>query len=224
MSILAREKFELRLLKASDVLKCEDSGSSRLVERFESEKVLYNPLIVARYDGKFIHIDGANRFEALKKLDCKTILTKLVDYADADVQLRSWYHFVSEFTIQELAIYLNESGLVYHVWNMTEVPNGKNWIGVISTNDEAICNRFTNDLGKMLHALSSLNRYYESGFSYTKIDSGSDINDISSLSPDDVLLIVYPEFRKEDIVKTSGFNQKLQQVYPGILSPIGCFT
>ncbi len=212
MSILAGEKFELRLLKASDILlheECEDNRSSKLIERFEKENVLYNPLIVARIDSKYILIDGANRFEALNRLGCKTILTQLVDYSSPDVQLKSWYHFVSDMTMQEIISHLNENGIQYDDWNRNKRLFGIDRTGVISKNGESICIKFSSDLREMLISLSKLNRYYETKYSYTRIDNDSDISDISSLSPDDGLLIVYPEFKKDDIVTISGLEQKL---------------
>lgn len=212
MSILAGEKFELRLLKASEILlheECEDNRSSKLVERFEKEKVLYNPLIVALISGKLILIDGANRFEALRKLECKSILAQIVDYESPGVQLKSWYHFVSEMNMQEIVQFLEENSIKFGKWNRTDKLSSLSIVGVVSKKGEAICIDFGSDLEAMLEALSRMNRFYESRYSYTRIDSDTDITDISSLSPDDGLLIVYPAFKKEDIVKISGLTQKL---------------
>ena len=93
MSVLAGEKFELRLIKSSDILlheECEDNRYNKLIQRFKEEKILYNPLIVGRYKDKFILIDGANRYEALNRTGCKTILAQLVNYKSSKVRLRSW--------------------------------------------------------------------------------------------------------------------------------------
>ncbi|MFI5212261.1 MAG: ParB N-terminal domain-containing protein [Ignavibacteria bacterium] len=114
MSILAGEKFELKLIRASDILlheECEDNRYGRLVERFEQEKVLYNPLIVGRFNDQFVLIDGANRFEALKRTGCKVILAQLVSYSSPEVRLRSWYHFVNEIMLDELKGFLQASGI-----------------------------------------------------------------------------------------------------------------
>jgi hypothetical protein len=208
MSILAGEKFELRLIKSDEVLlheECDEKRFNKLIERFKEEKVLYNPLIVGKYKNKFILIDGANRFEALRLSGCKTILAQLVRYKSSKVRLRSWYHFASGMQMDDLKDYLSRESLEYRKWSASRrIKKGIdkiNRVGVISKNGEAICIRFSNDLEEMLKSLSSLNKYYESEFSYVRIDSDADLKDIKSLSPDDGLLFVYPDFKKQHIVK-----------------------
>jgi len=216
MSILAGEKFELRLIKSDEVLlheECEDNRYKRLIERFNEEKVLYNPLIVGRYKNKFILIDGANRFEALRQMGCKAILAQLVNYKSSKVSLKSWYHFVNEMTMDDLKDYLDKTGLSYRKWSASgRIKKGirkVNQVGVVSKNGEAICIKFSRDLNEMLKSLCALNKFYETQFSYLRIDSDTDISNIDELSPDDGLLFVYPLFKKEHIVKITKLKQKL---------------
>jgi hypothetical protein len=211
MSILAGEKFELRLIKSSNVLlheECEDSRYSRLIERFNEEKILYNPLIVGSYEDKFILIDGANRYEALKQIGCGTILAQLVNYKGGKVRLKSWYHFVSGITMNDLKNYLTQNGIEFKKWKRGKLDK-VNRVGVISKNGEAICVKFSKDLDEMMRSLCSLNKYYESKYNYTRIDSDTDLSDISALSPDEGLLFIYPDFKKEHIVKIAQLKQKL---------------
>jgi hypothetical protein len=212
MSILAGEKFELRLIKFDEVLlheECEDNRYKKLIERFVSEKVLYNPLIVGRYKDRFILIDGANRFEALRQMGCRAILAQLVNYKSSKVRLRSWYHFVYEMTMAELKEYLDKTGLTYKKWSVKKGIDKLNQAGVISKSGESICIKFSKDLAEMLKSLCALNKFYESEYSYIRIDSDTNIRNVDDLSPEDGLLFVYPNFTKEHIVKISKLPQKL---------------
>lgn len=212
MSVLAGEKFELRLIKASEVLlheECDDNRFNKLIERFKEEKVLYNPLIVGKYKNKFILIDGANRFEALKRSGCKTILTQLVNYKDREVRLKSWYHFASGMQMDDLKHYLSGVNLEYKKWNVKKRLDKINRVGVISKSGETICIKFSMSFEELLLTLSALNKYYESEFSYVRIDSDTDLTDMKRLSPDEGLLFVYPDFKKKHIVKIAKLKQKL---------------
>ncbi len=212
MSILAGEKFELKLLPQNTVAlheECEDNRSGRLVERFNDENVLYNPLIVAYINDKYILIDGANRFEALRQIGCKAILAQLVDYNSSNVVLKSWYHFVSFMTIKELELFCIESGMEFNMLLKKRKPESKNELIVLSTDGCAASIMLSSDLETRLASLSLLNRYYERNFSYTRIDSDTDIANVGDLSPDEGLLFVFPDLAKEDIVAISGLRQKL---------------
>ena len=212
MSILAGEKFELKLLPSIAVAlheESENNRSSRLIERLKEEHVLYNPLIVANHNGNYILIDGANRFEALKHIGCRAILAQLVDYLSDDVVLKTWYHFVSFMNIQDLTEFTASAGLKLKD-NHSAVNNStQNELIVYSTTGESVIVELDSDLNKMLSQLSAINRYYDEKYSYTRIDSDTDITDVTTLSPDDGLLFVFPCLKKEDIIKISGFEQKL---------------
>ena len=212
MSILAGEKFVLKLLPSNLIRlheECEDNRYSKLMARFTEERVLYNPLIVAKHNDNYILIDGANRFEALKQIGCKSIVAQLVDYQSDNVKLKSWYHFVSNMSMNDMTGYADKYSLKYYDWQMGKKPETKEQMVVLSSSGEAFCFELSNNLEEKLKTLSALNRYYENGFSYTRIDSDTDISDARNLSPDDGLLFVFPQFKKEDIAAISVLEQKL---------------
>src|SRR5512139_2241757 len=125
MPIVAGEKFELRLIKHSDILlheKSEDDRSTRLAKRFKEEKVLYNPLIVGRFKNRYILIDGANRYEALGRINCKLVLAQIVDYLNPSVVLKTWFHFVNGLNLDNLIQYLEHEKL----WFEYTVFSGSN--------------------------------------------------------------------------------------------------
>lgn len=212
MSILAGEKFQLKLLPSDLILlheECEDNRSGKLLERFKEENVLYNPLIVAVLDDKYILIDGANRFEALKNLGCKSILAQLVDYKSPDVVLKSWYHFVNSITADELILFCSSKGIEVISSECPIKPVIKNEVSVIFTTGEKFILKFSDKPEEMLKQLSVLNRYYENDFTYLRIDSDTNINDVAGLSSEDGMLVIFSEFTKEDIINISGYRQKL---------------
>ena len=212
MSILAGEKFELKLLPSKAVAlheECEGNRSSRLIDRFKDEHVLYNPLIVAEHNGSHILIDGANRFEALRQLGCKAILAQIVDYLSDDVVLKTWYHYVSFMTIAEFAKFAESEGLKLNKIQRTNSSVSECDLLVYSSEGEAVSVTLDNDLKTRLLQLSAINRFYDEKYSYTRIDSDTDISDVKTLSPDEGLLFVFPCLSKKDIIKIAGFSQKL---------------
>lgn len=216
MARVSGEKFELKLLKASDVLlheECEDNRSSKLVERFKREHVLYNPLIVGKYGKKYILIDGANRFEALRKIGCKLILAQLVDYKSKKLQLKTWYHFVNGLNFKELIKIIESCGLTYHKCRYSALKKkiaGKlNVVGVLSKSGEAMIIKLNKNFSNMLAELGKLNRFYENKFNYSRIDSDTNLEDFDSLSPENGILFIYPNLSRKHIVKISGLEQKL---------------
>src|SRR5258706_2022083 len=216
MAVVAGEKFELKLLRVSDIHfheESEDNRSEKLVERFKREFVLYNPLIVGKYKKNYILIDGANRFEALKQVGCKLILAQLVKYGSTKVKLKSWYHFVNGLNFDELCRFIKKNGMVCKKCRyeklIEKITNKSNIVGVISKTGEALYIKFSNDFEIMLRELCMINKFYENKFGYTRIDSDTNLSDLDSLSPEDGLLFIYPTFEKEDIVKISAIEQKL---------------
>jgi hypothetical protein len=206
------EKFELKLLKSSDILlheEVEDNRYERLYNRLKEDKVLYNPLIVGRYKKTYVLIDGANRFEALKKIGAKTILVQIVDYKSPCLKLKSWYHFVSEMTFDDLRVYLKGNGLKFQKWNMKSRLDKLNYIGVCGTDGKGIKIKLSKKLDEMLKSLCSLNKYYENNFGYTRIDSDADFKNLKQVLPGEGLLFVYPMFSKKIIIKIASGENKV---------------
>lgn len=60
----------------------DDAKVGRLVEKIRAERVFFNPISVVR---EMIVIDGANRFEALKRLGARFAPCVIYDYSDIDL-------------------------------------------------------------------------------------------------------------------------------------------
>ncbi|HEY3250225.1 MAG TPA: ParB N-terminal domain-containing protein [Ignavibacteria bacterium] len=212
MPIVAGEKFELRLIRHSDILlheESEDDRRARLAKRFKEEKVLYNPLIVGRYKNRYILIDGANRFEALKSINCKLVLAQIVDYLDPAIQLKSWFHFVNGISIDDLIEYLTREKLWYEYTVFNSKFRAINEIIIRDKTGKTLRIKLARSLNKMLTQLSSLNNFYESAYNYTRIDSDTEVKDMNQISPYNGLLFMYPRFSKENIINISMMKQKL---------------
>ncbi len=212
MSILAGEKFFLKLLPADIIAlheECEDDRYGGLLERFRKEKVLYNPLIVADLGGEYMLVDGANRFEALKQMECRSILAQVVEYSSPEVTLKSWYHFVNEMPIAELEDYLDAQKIQFTSCDAARRPESKNSLVVTSTEGRTLYITLSEKLETMLGELSRLNKFYGERYSYARIDSDTDLTDVSSLSSDSGLLVIFPDFSKSDIAAISKLKQKL---------------
>ncbi len=90
--------FHLQIVPVEDILVHEEFDDSRaypLVERLKQDKFLANPIIVAGVEGgKFLQLDGMNRYSAFKMLGISSIPTQIIDYNDQEeVELSSWSHF-----------------------------------------------------------------------------------------------------------------------------------
>ncbi len=91
---------ELRRYEAHDEVKTE-----RLVAKIRAEKIFFNPVSVVR---ELIVIDGANRFEALRRLGAKQVPCVVYDYSDVD--LLGNVHFINNGVRTRLSEFAREQG------------------------------------------------------------------------------------------------------------------
>jgi hypothetical protein len=95
---------ELKIVPVQDIIIHEHfdkTRSPKLAKRIEEDGVLQDPPIVARLgEGKYVHLDGANRTTVFREedlLNCKHILVQIVDYFDPQsVKLSSWCHLTQQ--------------------------------------------------------------------------------------------------------------------------------
>jgi hypothetical protein len=87
---------------------------ARLVARIEAEKTLRNPPILGRHPSidTLLVLDGATRVTALQALGAPHILAQVVDYADAEIELHTWSHMLSNISLGELELALAEETLI----------------------------------------------------------------------------------------------------------------
>jgi ParB-like chromosome segregation protein Spo0J len=92
----------------------DDDRVARLVVRIEEEGTLRNPPILGRHPtiDTLIVLDGATRVTALQSLGAPHILAQVVDYDDAEIELHTWSHVLSEITLDELEMALADEALI----------------------------------------------------------------------------------------------------------------
>lgn len=70
-----------------------------LIERLKHAEFLTNPPIVAPIDSeRYVVLDGANRYHALKTLGYPSILTQIAPYDGGFVELHVWQHVISDWS------------------------------------------------------------------------------------------------------------------------------
>lgn len=67
----------------------------RLMERLEEDGRLVNPPITTYWRDRYIILDGATRYSALKRLGFGHAIVQVVDKDQAGFQLHTWYHAIS---------------------------------------------------------------------------------------------------------------------------------
>lgn len=83
----------------------DEAKVKRLVEKIENDGVFFNPLSVVR---ELIVIDGANRFEALRRLGVRHVPCVMYDYSDVD--LLGNVHFINNGVKTRLSEFAREQG------------------------------------------------------------------------------------------------------------------
>jgi len=91
---------ELRRFEAHDDAKVE-----RLVAKIRTERVFFNPVSIVR---EMIVIDGANRFEALRRLGARVVPCVIYDYSEID--LLGNVHFIQQGVTTRLSEFAREQG------------------------------------------------------------------------------------------------------------------
>ena len=95
---------ELKIVPVKDIIIHEHfdkTRSPKLAKIIREAGVLQDPPIVARLaEGKYIHLDGANRITVFQEedlLNCRHILVQIVDYLNPEsVQLSTWCHLTQQ--------------------------------------------------------------------------------------------------------------------------------
>ncbi len=73
----------------------DDKRVSRLMSRLEADGLLVNPPITTFWKGRYVILDGATRFTALKRLGYSYIIVQTVHGQQSDFELHTWYHAIS---------------------------------------------------------------------------------------------------------------------------------
>lgn len=112
----------LRIVPTDSVFPHETHDRQRaipLIEKMRGSDIMINPPIVAPInDTQYVILDGANRCYTFRHLGYPHLLVQVVSYGTDEVQLDTWQHIASHWTID---------GLMHHlkILNNIELLDGK---------------------------------------------------------------------------------------------------
>ncbi|MCX7877455.1 MAG: ParB N-terminal domain-containing protein [Ignavibacteria bacterium] len=208
---IAGEKFSLEILRLNDVLlheECEDNRYRKLAESFKKDGFLSNPLIVGKAGRKYILLDGANRYQALKITGAKLILAQIVDYRSDKVKLRTWNHFVAGMSENDLRHYVRRENIKITGWDGKTELDIKS-IGVVISHGAKFRLHLSRFFTELLQKMCSFSKYYENHFSYNRIDGDISLRKLDKLFDEEGVFFIYPEFGKNHIERIASMKQKL---------------
>ncbi|MGH2537725.1 MAG: ParB N-terminal domain-containing protein, partial [Candidatus Promineifilaceae bacterium] len=93
------EALSLEVVPISQVVPHEavdEKRVGRLMERLESDGRLVNPPVVTHFQDRYIVLDGATRFTALKRLGYPYVIVQIVPHEGDDFALHTWFHVISK--------------------------------------------------------------------------------------------------------------------------------
>lgn len=208
--------FHLQIIPVSDIMPHELYDQSRaqpLVDNFQKENVLVNPIIVAQIDGKkYLQLDGMNRFSAFKMLGIKSILCQIVDYNDQEsVELSSWTHLFSDLGKNFMRIMKRIPGLIVKIGEAEDIGHRyikEEGMGRLCT----ICSKsgkvfIVSANGSLSHKIDKLNKLvflYKDRIIRDVLSSRPNQGDLKLLFMEHSgtnMMVIFPTFTRHQIVE-----------------------
>jgi hypothetical protein len=84
---------KIKIVPISSILLHEgvvEDWTEKLSTNIDHDGIMKNPIIVTRYQGHYIALDGMHRLTALKALGCRDIVVYEVEYDDPSIGLFGW--------------------------------------------------------------------------------------------------------------------------------------
>jgi hypothetical protein len=84
---------KIKIIPIKDILLHEGVVAEwiqKLSAHIDYDGIMKNPIIVTRYQGRYIALDGMHRVSALKALGCRDIVVYEVEYDDPSISLFGW--------------------------------------------------------------------------------------------------------------------------------------
>lgn len=209
--------FNLDILKIKEIKLHETTEFNRLrniYDRISGSKHLLNPVIVGKSKKGYLLIDGANRLSTLNEIGCKLIVCQIIDYNNPRIKLRNWNHLVYNISNDEIKTFCEKIGLKW-----TEIKynagyrilnNGFNY--VLSSeiqNHSTLLIHLNGNFSKMICELNSLTRFYFNKYAFDRSEEEIRFADLKKYSRKKGILVEFPRFKKEQIVKIADSDVKL---------------
>ena len=93
MSAMKEVFSKIKIIPISEILLHEGVVAEwiqKLSSHIDYDGIVKNPIIVTRFQGRYIALDGMHRVSALKALGCRDIVVYEVEYDDPSISLYGW--------------------------------------------------------------------------------------------------------------------------------------
>ena len=204
---------DLRIVATDSVFPHETHDSQRskpLMEKLRKSETMINPPIVAPVDAsRYVILDGANRCYTFKQLNYPHIIVQVMSYESGYVQLSTWQHVVSGWSIQAFIATLKRLVDV-------EILDGQHkdaCAHIIFKDGQIIALRApiatTHERNAVLREVVGI--YQQNATLYrTAIDEPEDI---WALYPEAIAYVLFPHYTNKDITAAAKYQAYLP---PGI--------
>lgn len=222
---------DLRILPMSSLKPHEyadEKRVTRLANRIRADGFLKNPPVVAPIPGtgNFVVLDGANRVSAMERISSPHILAQVVDYFSGHVKLLTWHHLI---TGRDPATFLDEikqvDGLVLQPVSLETARNALSRRAILAyivlppgvTGVDAPIYTVDGIPGTVHHTPETSTVLLNAMVNTYKYDPQVMIHRVSSDTIDDLMnyydevsgLIVFPDYKPEDIIKLTESGLKV---------------
>lgn len=208
--------FHLQIVPITDILPHEEFDQSRaypLVERLRKERKLVNPILITPINnGKFLQLDGMNRFSAFKILGLRSIVCQIIDYNDQEtVELSSWSHLFTASKAKFLIFLTKKCGLIVKPSNIDQVGHryikeeGMGRLCTLCRSDKSVY--LVSTKGNLLEKIDKLKKlvsYYKEKITRDALPSNPNAGDLEIQfreHPSSNMMVVFPTFTRHQIIE-----------------------
>ena len=188
----------------------EDLRRARaLARRLREEGVLLNPPIVTPVERpgeevRYVLLDGANRYSAVRAAKFPHILVQAVRYDDRRLHLSSWHHALEQEPAEDLARELGAiQGLTLRPRGLEEaraaLAEREALAFIVGPGEEATTLHGGHDLAERTAILTAMVEIYRGRFPIHRVSTDSFPSARARL-PEASLLVVFPNFEKAEIL------------------------
>ncbi len=180
---------------------------ARLIERLQEDGRLVNPPITTHWHGRYIILDGATRFTAMKEMGLPYVIVQVVQPEQAGFELHTWYHAISsERPFASLKAQLEKiNGLEMTPITNSELQNALQQPRVLcylqNNHEEAFLLQHTTGTDRLAVMNELVAAYTEWG--EVERTLLTDLPKLLAQFPKMVAIAVFPQFEPSDVFNTA---------------------
>lgn len=208
---MAGNPLSLKVVSIEDLFPHEHIDPRRvkkLLSKIKKTNLFTNPIMVMKRDRKYIILDGATRFSSFKKLGFNHIITQVISKNNG-IALDRWFHVIRQMDKKKLIRRLKKLSEM----TMTEMDAGAADINLNDEGKECFLQTVDGKVYQMkinpdvshIKVLNKItNRYM--GDSFISRTTAKNIKRATEEYPDAMGLMVFPEYKIEDVLKVTENN------------------